>query len=161
MRSKSFYEKLRKLSNVVLVNPESDNKKLFKNCSLVITIAGTAGIEAALYEKPSIVFADVIYLNLSSVTRISNLEELPNSIIDSLEKKVSLEEINRYIEKLDSLSFEYDAFKLGLEFDQSFNFGGYLSGVSSSFNELEIFIEKTNDVLETISKQIIKKISSQ
>ena len=158
-RPKSFYSKLIKLPNVVLIDPTVDNKKLFQKCSLVMTIAGTAGIEATLYGKPSIVFADVIYSNISSVSRIQNLEELPTTIQDSLKKEVSLEEVNAYLEKILFTSFDFDAFGIGLEFDQNFNFGGYLSGTSLSFNKLESFIEKHDDILEIISKEILKKIS--
>ena len=57
---------------------------------MVLSISGTTGFEAALYEKPSIIFADVNYENLESVYRLRQIEDLPNVIRKALKQKVNL-----------------------------------------------------------------------
>ena len=64
-RPLSFYKTLLSLPNVRFLHPSFDSLTAIKNSSLVITIAGSSGLEAAFYEKPSIIFADVSYSNLS------------------------------------------------------------------------------------------------
>ncbi len=60
-RSKEYYDKLLNIKNLIFVNEEYDTFKLIKNCQAVATVGGTAGFEAAVYEKPSIIFGDPWY----------------------------------------------------------------------------------------------------
>ena len=52
------------------------------------------------HKKPCIVLADTIYDRLSSVHRLKNLEELPNTIKESLKKEVSLKDVNEFMDLL-------------------------------------------------------------
>ena len=64
----------------------------------VITIAGTGGMEAAFYAKPSIVFIETSYSNqLPSVYKLKNLEELPSAINQSLQKKVMESDVYKFV----------------------------------------------------------------
>ena len=73
-RSTDFYKELLKIPNVILIHPSIYPEEILTKCSLVITINGTAGFDAAFYQKPSIVFGDVLYQNLSSTTTLKNFE---------------------------------------------------------------------------------------
>ena len=76
------------IPNVTLIHPSISPEKLMKNCSIVFTIAGASGFEAAFYGKPSIVFSDVVYVELPSVTRVREIENLESIIKKSMKTKV-------------------------------------------------------------------------
>ena len=75
-RSIEEYQNIQNIPNVKLLHPSVSNEKLNKNCSLLISISGSAGFEAAFYGKSSIIFADLGYEILSSVTKINSFSEL-------------------------------------------------------------------------------------
>ena len=77
------------IPNVTLIHPNVSSEKLIKNSSLVVTISGTATLEAALFQKPSITFIDADYTKISSIERVKSVEELPKIIRKSLEKKIT------------------------------------------------------------------------
>ena len=87
MRDISSYKKINDFPNVELVS-KITSEELLKKCSLLITVAGTSGLEAAFYGKPSIVFSDVVFEKLPSVFRVRDFEELPNTIKLALEIKM-------------------------------------------------------------------------
>ena len=58
----------------------------------------TGALQAAFYEKPSIVLARNIYNEfLPSVFQINNLEELPDTIRIALKTRVNLTDLNRFV----------------------------------------------------------------
>ena len=99
-REIQFYKDLQNLPNVKLIHPTVNPKELLEKCSLVITTSSTAAMEAAFYEKPSIVFAETVYSDLPSVFRVKNMEELPEIISKALKEKVKLTEVNNGINEI-------------------------------------------------------------
>ena len=90
-RNISYYKKILELPNVKFIHQSFSNQEIIKNCSLVMTITGTSGLEAAFYNKPSIVFGDVVFDVLPSVYKVKNLKELPQIIKTALlQKKVNM-----------------------------------------------------------------------
>ena len=60
-RSYSFYEKLLKSPNVVLVDPYNNSHiEIIKNSRIVITSSITTSFEAALHKKPCIQISDIL-----------------------------------------------------------------------------------------------------
>ena len=57
-RSFSFYKKIMDLPNVKMLHHDVHPKNILPKCSMVITVGGTTGFEAAFYEKPTITFVD-------------------------------------------------------------------------------------------------------
>ena len=98
-RSKEFYEKLKKIPNVVLISPDENVENLIKNSSGVITLTSTLGLEAAFAGKPVYVFRDteVFYSYHPLCRTVQNFEELKNRIQEDLISKPNisnLEDIN-------------------------------------------------------------------
>jgi hypothetical protein len=92
-RGLEFYKVVNSLPNVRMVqfNYFDDPKPWITNSEGVITITGTGAYEAALLGKKSIVFGDVPFGVIDSITKISSFDELPkvlstfgNSDIDNL-----------------------------------------------------------------------------
>ena len=107
-RNIEYYKEILALPNVEFIHPSISNEDVIKKCSLVVTITGTAGLEAALYEKPSIVLADVNFQTLPSVYRIKNIETLPEKIKSMLQKKVKIEDFSKLTDIVLKNSFEID-----------------------------------------------------
>ena len=158
-RNTSFYKQIIELPNVKLIHPSISNEEMLEKCKMVITIAGTTGLEAALYKKPCIVFADVIYSSLPSVHRLKSLEELPTAIRESLKKEVKLSDVNELINVLDRNSFEFDIFGYYSKISKNFINGGFMIKNKISMNYLNSFIEEDREIFEMLAEEHIKKIN--
>ena len=84
------------IPNVKLVHHSISKDELFDNCSLVISAMGSSGLDAAFYGKPSIVFGEMFYTILPSVTYVEKLNDLPNTIRSSLQNTVRLEDVKKF-----------------------------------------------------------------
>ena len=154
----SFYKKIMELPNVKLIHPSISNDEMLKKCKMTMTIAGTTGLEAALYKKPCIVFADVIYSSLPSVHRLKSLEELPKAIRDSLQKEVKLSDVNEFMNLLKANSFQFNFTDLAIKINNEFFYDGYLFDTKINLKTAEKFIRKNHEYFETLSMQYTKKI---
>jgi hypothetical protein len=88
-RKTSFYKKILSIPNVKLIHPFVDPKNILKKSSLVITIAGTVGLEALFYNKPVLVFADTTYSSIPGVFRLDEISKLPSLIRTALSSKIN------------------------------------------------------------------------
>jgi len=96
-RSKSFYEQLKKIPNVVLISPKENTADLIEKSSGVITLTGTIGIEAILVGKPVYVLGKIFYTYHPLCRKIENFDDLKNKLLIDLVRKpniVNLEDIN-------------------------------------------------------------------
>jgi hypothetical protein len=153
------YREIISLPNVELIHPEVSPKEILENCSIVITIAGSVGLESALYRKAAIVFTDTIYASLPSVHRLKNLEELPDIIKKSLDTKVKLEDINEFINLLERNSFEFDMPGHYTKILEKFHSGGFMISNKISMEELDKFINDDKNIYEMLSDEHIKKMN--
>ncbi|MEK7084479.1 MAG: hypothetical protein AAB932_04555 [Patescibacteria group bacterium] len=87
-RTRSYYQELKKIPNVKLINPAVSSLQLIEHSSLVLTLTGTSGWEGVLLKKPVIVFSKVFYSALSAVCVCQNIPELPYLIQKQLQKFV-------------------------------------------------------------------------
>ena len=157
-RKVEFYKELMSLPKVRLIHPFVQNQDIIERSSLVVAIAGTAALEAAFFEKPSIVFSDVDCSSLSSVFKIDNVEELPEIIKKSLDTKVNLVELNQFVHEVIKSSFSSDVSKLQNKMIQIFGIGGYFIGNEISEVQMNTFIEKYKNSFEILAEEHIKQI---
>ena len=158
-RKISYYKEILRLPNVKLIHPSITNEQMIRESDLVMTITGTGGLEAALYDKPAIVFADVIYSKLQSVFTVKNIEDLPKLIRHALKTKVEIKDINRYVNLIKKNSFEFDLSGVFYSIiDNYFYYGGYLKDSLITEKKMEKFLEENNEVFELITKEHIKVI---
>ncbi len=76
-----FYNRVRNTTNVRMIYPHVSSRALIAGSNGVITITGTAGMEAMLMNKPTITLGDVFYTFVPKlVTRAKSIEELPERI---------------------------------------------------------------------------------
>jgi len=159
-REISFYKSIMELPNVKLIHPSISNDEMLKKCSLAITIAGTTGLEAALYKKPCIIFADANYSLLPSVYRLRSLEDLPNAIRESLKKEVKLSDVNDFINLLDTNSFPFNNTELSIKINDEFFYDGYLFDTEIDNKKAEEFLRKNHEYFEVLAMEYMKKIGN-
>jgi len=157
-RTISEYKEIIEIPNVILLHPSVSNETLLENSSLVMTIAGSSGFEAAFYEKPSIVFSDVIYTMLPSVYRIKEIEKLPEIIRTWLPTKVNPEDLDRFLTILEKNTFDFDLRGFNTKIVEHFFHGGNLLDTEISELHMKEFLEKNNSELEQLSTEYMKKI---
>lgn len=157
-RKISYYKQIMDLPNVVLLHPSIRPEEIMKKCSLVISISGTASLEAAFYKKPSIVFVDTAFSMLLSVHRLKALEELPEAIRSSLQKEVRAVDLNNYVNFIDESFFTFDYASLAQDQQDYFHYGGYLVDVDIPIHKMKSFLEIHNSSFEKLALEHIKKI---
>jgi len=92
-RQNSFYEKLEKIPNVVLISSGKNTEELIKNSSGVITLTSTVGMEAALAGKPAYVLGDVFYSYHPLCRQVRNFDDLSEKINNDLANAPSLDNL--------------------------------------------------------------------
>lgn len=157
-----FYKQILDLPNVKLIHPNVSHENLIKQCSLVITIRGTAGLEAAFFAKPSIVFSSKSgYSELPSVTTIKNYDELPAAITSSLNKQVNPSDLSKYITYMEKNSVDYQQVDYTTELSNRFGYGaGFLSETNISESDLISFLNEYDQMFERLSSEYTKKIKN-
>ena len=110
-RGVEFYEKVRELHNVRLVqiNYYHDPKPWINNAKGVVTIVGTTAYEEALFGKRSIIFGDVPFNLIDGVEKITDFSKLPEAIrqfgeIDNIHSCAA------YLQTIKDVGFEWDLF---------------------------------------------------
>jgi hypothetical protein len=157
-RPVSIYKKILELPNVKLIHPLVNPHKIIKKCDLAIVISSTTGLEAAFNNKPSIIFAETNYSQLSSVYRIKNIEELPQTIRLALEKKINTDDLNKFLDYMEKNSFDFDENELTNKGLEKFEHNGFAKNKKISVKDLESFLNENEKILKKISIEYLKKI---
>lgn len=158
-RDISYYKQLMNLPNLDLIHQSVSNDDLLKKSSLVVTIAGTSGLEAAFYGKPSIIFSDLGYSLLPSVFKVNSLEDLPEIVRSALQHKVDPAYLDSYLQILDQNSFDFDWFGFITSYTSLFYYGGHLADVDITLKKMDMFIEHHKKTFTVIANEYIKKIN--
>ncbi|HSJ05557.1 MAG TPA: hypothetical protein VK936_02570 [Longimicrobiales bacterium] len=79
-RPPGFYERIRAMPDVVLVDPLADNHVLIRDAALVVTVTGTAGWEAIVHHRPVLVFGESQYLGLEAGYHVASRRPLHDDI---------------------------------------------------------------------------------
>jgi len=154
----SYYKEIMDLPNVTMIHPSLSSKELLKKCSIVCTVTGSAGLEAAYYGKPSIIFGHTSYDSLPSVHKIKNLEDLPTIIRTCLNEKVNPSDVANLVKIIEKISFDLDLIDMYNKISDSFHGGGFLISNSIKINFLDSFIEENKAAFEILTNEHIKKI---
>lgn len=96
-RENLFYEEIKKLPNVVLIDSRAKIQDLVRRSAGVITLSSTVGMEAAFLGKPVYVLGRVFYMHHPFCRAIKGFDHLKSSIEQDLNQKLDaggLENIN-------------------------------------------------------------------
>jgi len=160
-RDISFYKEIIDIPNVKLIHPSVSSEEIYKKCSLVITSGGSSGFEAAFFQKPTIVFSDTIYNRLNCVSKINDIEELPSTIVRSLNQKISSDNLDKFLNFLDKNSFDFDLFGYIFIEAKEFFHDAVLIDVEIKQNKMKIFLENNSKLINVIGNQLIKEMNTR
>ena len=146
------------MPNVKLVHPSVNPKQIIKKCDLVTTIAGTVGLEALFFEKPVIVFSDVIFSYFPNVFRIKNKNDLPKIIRKALKLKPNKEGIKRIVSLYKKECLNIDRINLQHECMKNIGMDGINNLVVPTQEKLKKFIDENEKELKIISNEHIRKM---
>ncbi len=159
-RKISEYKQMMALPNIKLIHYSVPSEDVIKKSSLILSISGTSGFEAAFYQKPSIVFTDTDFSILPSVYRLKTIEELPSSIMLSLQKSsVDTFLLNKYIDFINDSSFQFDYTELAQDVQDYFHYSGFLADVEIPSEKMQTFLEEHKSQFEQLATEHIKKIN--
>ncbi|MBC8250760.1 MAG: hypothetical protein H8E89_04160 [Candidatus Nitrosopelagicus sp.] len=160
-RDTDEYKSIMNIPNTILIHPEYPSENLLKNCSVVITIAGTSGFECTFYEKPALVFVNRGYTLLPSVNIVKDISCLPQLIRDSLKIKTNVIDLDKYVSLLDKNSFEFSWMEFATLFKNKFYHQGGLVDVDISETKIKIMIKNLESNFQELTKAHINKINNQ
>ncbi|MBR73439.1 MAG: hypothetical protein CL872_00640 [Dehalococcoidaceae bacterium] len=157
-RKISIYKELLGLQNVKVIHPSVKPDELLKNCKMVVSISGTSALESSFFNKPSIIFSDVVFSELSWIKRLDSFEKLNEKIKTSLEMSVNQDELNNYVDYIIKNSFDYDNDNFSVMSQEFFHHGGFLVDTNIEENQMKQFIEKHDKIFSKIAEEFLKKI---
>jgi hypothetical protein len=157
-RDTDFYKQISKLPNVTLIHPSVPSELMIRKSSFVITIAGTAALEATFYEKPVIVFSDINCSTLSSVFKINDLKDLPKIIKKCLNSKVDLIELNHFFHQVEKSTFVCDVENLFVESSNFFGMGGMLNMNKISESDMIWFLKEYENDFDILATEHIHQM---
>ena len=149
------------LPNVRLIHPSVDSNKLLEKCSLVITISGTASLDAGFFQKPAIVFSKRSDMPiLSHMHLLQNFEEIPSLIKKLVNSKCDNDEYFQYIDFLKKNCFDLDFPDLVKNYRDYFHYSGFLTDIDIDVIKMEKLLSKIKIQNDLIAKKIIERINS-
>ena len=151
-RTISFFQEILDLPNVVLLHPSINQREILKKCSLVVTINGTTGLEAAFFGKPTVAFATSLYSNLKSVRIVKEFQELRNAIEEMLAYTFDPDDLNNFVEFIEKNSFEVDRKLLISDFRNRFLYR------ELDNQEMKQYFQLHEESFLTIAQEYIRKI---
>ncbi len=109
-RPPGFYEAIRRLPGVYLINPAIASRELVKRAKLVFTITGTVAWEAIVLQKPAVMLGHFPFLPFATKVgkglRLAKVDTLADDIQEGLKlKPVPDEELQRFLSLLFEQSF--------------------------------------------------------
>lgn len=157
-RPTSFYKQIIELPNVEFLHPSLTRDEILPKCSMVVTIAGTTGIEAAFFHKPTIVIKDSDYPLIPSVHKLNKIDELPFLIRKLLSEEQNYD-VSKYLQLYDSNTFVADLIQIGTDFSYKFGFKGPNIDGELPIKDVEEFLLKHKSDFEIVADAHIKKIN--
>jgi len=141
------------------MHPEYSSEELIRDSSLVISLAGSTPLEAAFYQKPAIVFGDVVYSLIPSIIKAEKLEQLPELIKKTINMKIDSSYLNRFIDLIEKSAVNFDMFEFQTRFNSEFYYQGSLFDVDIQEERLKEFLISNKDNFDEIVNHHIKKIN--
>lgn len=158
-RKSSYYKEIMKIPNVYLIHPDVPNNEIFEKINLVITAAGSSGFEILFYGKPSIVFSDTLYDEINYVYKNSDMSKLRNVIQDALKINPDPIDLEKFLNKLNLVSFELDFFEFFIIQAKYFFHGANFQNTSISEEKMKNFLLQEKEIFDNCSNECIKFIN--
>lgn len=126
-RSAEDYLELKKINNIKLLHAKDSSYEIIKNSKGVITINGSAGLEALLLDKPVFYFGNPYYEHFNNAYKIRNIKDLRTKLTEENPILSNNDNFNR----LFAASFEGNT---ALFYTSNYDDKENLNNVITSFN---------------------------
>ena len=160
-RSIKDMKRIMDFHNVKFFHHSVDQKEMIKKSQLVISIKGSAVIEAAFYNKPSISFSKVGMYRLSSISILNSMKDLPKNIQKSLTQVIDKDEVKRYEKYAYANTFEFPKYQIENSLESVFKIGGYYANAEIKSATMSEFLEKYRNELEFFAIKHIELMKIQ
>jgi hypothetical protein len=97
VRSIDFFDKLRRLPHVRVLDYDTPNKRIFDGAGAVITVSSTVGLEALIHDVPVISLGDGCYSRINTVIHVDNYGEISRAVSEASESGVDMEAVSAYV----------------------------------------------------------------
>jgi hypothetical protein len=105
VRPRKFMKTLLNKAGVVVAKVDMDTQSIINKSKLVISVTGTAALEAFLQKKPSIVLGPTFFSDyIGGVCKLSDLQQ---RIIESQKKTINKKEIIKFLSEVYSVSSNF------------------------------------------------------
>jgi hypothetical protein len=115
LRPEGFYKQLARLPGVTLVDPRCPSTKFIANANLVVTVQGTTGWEALLFDRP-VVTLNLTYYDMTGLThKVRDINRLDEQFLEilgqhpTIDRTTAHERLGRLIDADTELSFDTEA----------------------------------------------------
>ena len=154
-RTKEYYQKIIDMPNVLLIHTNLNPQDIIQKTDLVISISGSACMEASFEHTPSISLSKKIGLSRF----VENIQELPKIIKEELSHKITDEEIDILSSNILENSFEFSHHQLCANFAYEFGMKG--PSMNQLLNEEKIinFLSIYDDDFTILEKEHLRKIN--
>ena len=153
----NYYKKILEMPNVRLIHPDVDSLSIYKNSDIIITINGSASNEALMLKKPSIAFAEVSEKVADGVSIISDIEKIPETIRNILDKGFSEKGFVRFFEQKFNETIDLDVTIIEQSIKNIFHKKNTQIAVITT-KKMGDFLKINQDSFEMISNEFLRKI---
>ncbi len=153
------YQEINELPNVTLIHPTYPSKELIKNCNIVISVRGSASLEAAYENKPSIVFDNIPHDILPSVYKVKSITELPKLIKTALNTPINPTYIKKYDKLIRKRIIDFNWSDMETIRNEQFYSGNILSDVEYPESKVKEFFEDNKIMFQKLTDGYLKKIN--
>ena len=158
-RNLSYYKEIMKIPNVVMVHPSVKHDIMLKKCSMIITITGSAGMEALFYKKPVITFTENFYSSVPTVVKLEKIEDLQKLIQKTLTThEPNLKDLNDFVNMIEKNTFPANEPGMTADFSYKFGFKGPIMDSFLPLNEIKLFLEEHKLDFERMANEHLEKI---
>ena len=159
-RQLSDYEQFKNNPKIFFIHPSTPASDIIKKSKLVISVSGTASLEASFLNVPSITFAKNDFSTISSIQKFNQDDNLSALIEKSLNLKVDPNQIGTYFDILEENSFIFDLLNFQLDYLSTFYLNGNLADIEIDDSKMKNFLiqqkEKFVNVVNSFEQKIIK-----
>ena len=159
-RQLSDYKQFQNNSKIFFIHPSISASEIIKKSKLVISVSGTASLEASFLNVPSITFAKNDFSTISSIQKFNQDDNLSALIEKSLNLKVDPNQIGTYFDILEENSFIFDLLNFQLDYLSTFYLNGNLADIEIDDSKMKNFLiqqkEKFVNVVNSFEQKIIK-----
>ena len=135
-------------------------KQVLKKSSLVITVSSNVALDSLFYEVPSLMFSENRISVIPSIGTIGDIRNLGEYIKTKLKTKVEAKHLEKYIQFLERISFEFNPLGFAQNISDFFHFSGKLVDVDINEEQMMEFLNKEKTGLEILANEYVKKIKN-